>query len=186
MINLFADIFKISESPDKVICPPDQVFKNNNFEFLITIGGHIVEDSKEYSNLMILLKDIGEKEFILMENNGAIIPHHEKPFEAIFSTDSTLDEFDNKIKEFDEDFLIFSGNFFIFGQMETWGIYVCEYPTIIIVGCIMELSNRFRDIYNIKGNGYEELKSFLDKELKNWEKSGMKEEFLNNYQFVNQ
>ena len=188
-MNKTLDIFKVSDSPSKVICPPDQVFKNSNFEYLITRGGHLVEDASQYGLLMDFLTEIGEKEFVLKENLGATIIDDERtiPLEAIFSTKSNLTDFDEKLKDFDEivDMAGFILHWFVNGQKDSWGIYISEYPTINIIGCLPELANGFRKIFNIKEDGYEQEKSFLESEFECAKSLNAKKDFLANYKIKN-
>lgn len=176
-----SDIFFISASAEDVVCPPDQVFRNEDFDFLITAGGHLVEDHIEYHVFMMLLKEIGEQEFTIRENLGATITSRTVPFQATFSSESTLDEFDRKIKEFDEHFGLTPWHWFVHGQKGTWGIYIAEYPTVNIIGCLPELTDKFRTVFRISDNGYDEESSFLDKEFELAKDSDMKRTFLDNY-----
>ena len=178
------DIFEISNLSDKVICPPDQVFKNKEFDFLITRGGHLVENNLQYQMFMKLLKENGEQEFTIRENLGATITERTKPFET-FSVDSTLDVFDNKIKEFDKYFGLTPWHWFVHGQKENWGIYISEYPTVIIIGCDQNLTRKFRMVFNVIDNGYKQEKEFLDKEFSVSKDSDFKRQFLDNYKIKN-
>lgn len=183
------DIFRVSDSPEKIICPPEQVFQNSNFEYLLTSGGHLVEDTSQYGLLMDFLKKIGEKEFVIRENLGATITESQRtiPLESIFSTESNLTDFNKKLKEFDE-IEYMAGtilHWFVNGQMDTWGIYISEYPTINIIGCLPELANGFRKIFNITDNGYNQEKSLLESEFKSAKSSTFRKEFLANYKIKN-
>ena len=65
--TLARQIFKISDTKDKVICPPEQVFASENFVISVTMGGHyVVWGDEEYQKLMTLLKEIGETEFYIL------------------------------------------------------------------------------------------------------------------------
>jgi len=176
-----SNIFEIAESSDKVVCPPAQVFKNENMDFLLTIGGHIVEDKSEYQRLMNLLIEIGEENFLIRENLGATITDRTIPFEAKISVKSTLDEFNNKIKEFDKHFGLTPWHWFVNGQKKTWGIYISEYPTVNIIGCDQSLTEKFRTVFNIIDNGYEKEKEFLNQEFNVAKDANFKRQFLDNY-----
>lgn len=176
-----SNIFEVSESHQNVICPPDQVFKNSDFEFLFTIGGHLVDDSSEYQFFMKLLKDMGEDGFTIKENFGATITERTKPFEATFSVDSTLGEFDSKIKEFDEHFGLTPWHWFVHGQKANWGIYISEYPTVNIIGCEPGISTKFKNAFKIIDNGYNQIQPFLEKEFEIANESDLKDKFTSNY-----
>ena len=176
-----SDIFNIAGSTDKVICPPDQVFKNHDFEFLITAGGHLVEDEIEYSNFMKLLEKIGETEFTVKENIGATLTERETAFEAKLSVSSSLEDFDAKIREFDEHFGMVIWHWFVYGQSKKWGIYIAEFPTINIIGCTSELADDFRKIFKIEGNGYEQQSELLLNEFKLLKEPKDRNRFFKNY-----
>lgn len=65
-------VFKISWDKKITLCPPEQVFERDDFKFLLTKGGNLVDNEIEYEKLMTVLKNIGEKEFFIVENIGAI------------------------------------------------------------------------------------------------------------------
>lgn len=176
-----SDIFHVAESIDKVICPPDQVFRNQDFEFLLTAGGHLVEDDEQYNDLMRLLIEIGETTFTIKENIGATLTDRKKTFEALFSVNSDLKEFDSKIGEFDEHFGMTILHWFVHGKSKNWGIYIAEYPTINIIGCTSELTGKFRKVFGIKGNGYEQEKELLHIELKLLDDPDDRKKFFENY-----
>ena len=161
-----SDIFNIGATKEEVICPPEQVFKLETFEFLFTIGGHLVDNEIEYRKLMTTLKDIEETQFMVTENIGATLTERTIPFEAVFSVNSSLEDFDKKISEFDENFMMVPWHFFVNGESNKWGIYVSAYPTILVIGCIPEIANDFREVYEIKGYGLDDLETFIAKEFK--------------------
>jgi hypothetical protein len=165
MKNNKADIFFIRESADKIVCPPEQVFKNIDFEFLFTTGGHLVDNNEQYLSLLKVLIDIGENEFTIRENLGATLTERNIPFEATFSVNSQLDDLNKAIKKFDPYFGMIPWHFFVYGHKDNWGIYVAEFPTIIIIGCTSDLVEKFRKVYGIRENGYKALKPLLDKEF---------------------
>ena len=180
-----SDIFSIADSPDKVVCPPNQVFKNKDFIFLLTDGGHIVDDAIQYYMFMMMLKEIGEKEFTIRENIGATLTHRSEPFETTFSVDNTLDDFDKKIKEFDEHFGLTTLHWFVHGQKGNWGIYLAEWPTVNIIGCTTDLIDKFKAVFKIVGNGYSQVKELLDQEFRVTKDSEMEKEFIENYKIKN-
>ena len=98
-MDIAFDIFFVADSIDRVVCPPDQVFRNEKFEFLLSYGGHLVEDAQQYSKLMAFWEEIGENGFSLRENFGATTPsnNRKEPLSAYFSTRSTLGEFNHQL-----------------------------------------------------------------------------------------
>ena len=158
-------IFNVTTDKQKVICPPEQVFVRPEFDFLLTIGGDLINDEKEYDKFRTTLKNIGEKEFYIHENLGATVTDRNKPFQ--FTINLTLDynEFQEKVRTFEPPFGWFINHFFVYGQNENWGIYIAEFPTINIIGCDKNLSDKFRQVFSIKGNGFTELKDFINKEF---------------------
>jgi len=176
-------IFKISSDKTKVICPPDQVFKKDNFEFLLTIGGNLADNEIEYQNLMTVLRNIGETEFFIVENIGATETNRETPLIGRLSTDSNFSSFQKMGQTFDPNFGWIINHFFVFGNNENCGIYICEYPTINIIGCDKKLANAFRDLCLINGNGFEELDEFISKEFQI--NPDLKTQLINNYRLEN-
>ena len=172
-------IFMLGESKESAICPPNQIFVNPNFNFLLTTGGNLAEGEKEYENLMILLQEIGEKEFYIFENIGATLPSTDETFFAKIPTNSDSKYFDQLVKSYKPPFGFATNNFFIFGQNQNWGIYICECPTINIIGCIPEFEEKFRKAFNIGGNGYSKLKSLIREEFLN--RKDLIEKFVENY-----
>ena len=177
-----SEIFNIEELTQNVICPPKQVFKNKEFDFLFVDGGHLVNDNAQYEEFMFLLKELGEESFVLKENLGATITERLKPHSLEFSVNSTLEEFNKKIKEVvDEHFGMAILHWFVHGNRNDWGIYIAEYPTINIFGCKTELSQKFRDVFKIESNGYNQQKELLDIEFKHSQNQNIKLEFNSNY-----
>lgn len=157
-------IFKVSTDKTNVICPPDQVFVNPNFDFLLTIGGDLIEDEKEYDKLIEILKRIGETEFYIRENIGISDTDRMVPFEKTIIIKDTYQNFQRNVRSFEPPFGWSSHDFYINGQQESWGIYICEYPTINIIGCDKKLTDAFRQVFSINKNGYEDLKEFIGQE----------------------
>lgn len=163
-----SEIFHVSESAEKVICPPDLVFRNQDFEFLLAEGGHLVEDDAQYYDFMKLLKEIGETGFTIKENLGATLTDRTTPLKATFSVNSNLKEFYDKMWELDEHMpsAMTTLHWFIHGESKGWGLYMAEFPTINIIGCKSGLTEKFRRVFKIEGSGYEQEKELLNGELK--------------------
>jgi len=159
-------IFKIATDKQKVICPPDQVFLRPDYDFLLTIGGDLVTDKNEYEKLTELLKKIGETEFYICENIGATTTERNTPYQTTITLRDDYRTFKEKVSEFEPPFGWTAHHFYVFGQKECWGIYICEYPTINIIGCDKKLLNAFREVFSINGNGYNNLKEFIGQEYK--------------------
>jgi hypothetical protein len=166
--NITTTVFKMSNNKEGAIYPPEQVFWKQDFLYLLTKGGYIVNDEVEYQKLMDCLRKIGGKEFSILENFGTQVTDREIPFYAKISISSSLSDFDNIIKQFDPVFGLMPYHFFIYGQNDSWGIYLCEYPTINIIGCRESLVQDFSKVFNIKGNGFEDEKDFIGKEYENY------------------
>jgi hypothetical protein len=197
-------VFKLSRESN-VISPPDQVFLNPEFNFLLTIGHFPVNDKEEYDKFISLLKEIGETEFYILENWPMDEPETDKlvieeagrepsdpeldekikalervfgtadqlkklrkewisvgrPYSAKFAIGTSFKEFKNELNALipRTDFSMY--DFYVFGQNPKWGIYLCECPTINIIGCLNDLSDRFAWVFKITGNGFEELEDFI-------------------------
>lgn len=158
-------VFTSGTDKTNVICPPAQVFIKDDFDFLLTIGGHLADNEVEYQKLMQVLKKISEKQIYIVENLGATETERSLPFQASLAVESTFDQFIDLVNQFDHPSAWFINHFFIFGDLDSWGIYISEYPTINIVGCWPELTARFQQAYSIEGNGLADLEDFLFKEF---------------------
>lgn len=176
--KILSQIFKLGHSKEHAICPPHQVFANPDFIFSLTIGGHLVDNEKEYKALMDLLKELGEDEFYLVENLGATITKQLVPFKLTTPINSNFHYFDQQVKSFDPPFGFISSHFFVFGKNLNWGIYICEYPTVNIIGCVPDLAKKFRKVFRIKGNGYCRLEPFIKQEFAN---NKLLAQFIKNY-----
>jgi hypothetical protein len=166
--KLARPIFKISDSKDKVICPPEQVFVNPNFVLSVTIGGHyIVWGDEEYQKLMTLLKEIGEAEFYILENIGATLTERDIPYQTTINVNSNFDSFKALLDSFDPPFGLMINSFFMFGKSENWGIYICELPTINIIGCTKGLIEKFSSALDIGKYDTREIENFIEKEFQN-------------------
>ena len=95
---------------------------------------------------------------------GATTTERTIPLKACIPINSSFDEFAQVIDSFDPPMGIYINHFYAFGQNPNWGIYLCENPTLNIVGCTAELQNRFAQVFSIKGNGYSEVKEFISQE----------------------
>jgi hypothetical protein len=160
-------VFKSGQLQSNVICPPDQVFSRDTFNFLLTSGGHLAGGEDEYNKLMRALKSLGEKEFYVVENLGATQTVPREPYNACFSVDSNLEYFNQVVDNFDPPFGFFINHFYVFGDNPNWGIYICEYPTMNIIGCENQLSEMFAQVFDIESNGYEVQKEFIGWEYQN-------------------
>jgi len=172
-------VFKISSIKKNAIYPPEQVFLKQNFRYMLTIGGHIADTEIQYQKLMNCLKKLNEQDFFILENLGTTIADKEKPFYAKIPVSSNLSYFNNIISQFDPVFGLLPYHFFLYGRNDSWGIYLCEYPTINIIGCREYLVKEFSEIFNIKGNGFSSLKKFITKEFQN--NSELIQTLINNY-----
>lgn len=172
-------VFKISNNKEDAIYPPKQVFYKPDFEYMLTIGGHIASTEAEYRKLMACLKQLNEQFFFIRENLGLNATDREIPFYAKIPVSSSLLDFNNIIKQFDPVFGLLPYHFFVYGQNENWGIYLCEYPTINIIGCRENYVRNFSEVFNIKGNGFNTLKDFIYKEYENY--PDILQKLINNY-----
>lgn len=73
-------------------------------------------------------------------------------------------------------------NISVYGDNPNWGIYICEYPTILIFGCTEEIAPLFRQVYEIKGNGYAQQDDSVSWEYGGW--SHLKDELIQNYHLL--
>jgi len=177
--NMTTSVFKISSIKERAVYPPEQVFLKQDFLYMLTKGGYIVNNEIEYQKLMDCLKKLEEKEFYILENLGPQVTDREIPFYAKIPVSSSLSDFDNIIKQFDPVFGLLPYHFFIYGQNDSWGIYLCEYPTINIVGCRENYVKDFSKVFNLKGNGFEGEKNFICMEYKGYPE--MMQTLINNY-----
>jgi len=166
MKQMKTSVFKVSNAKENVIYPPNQVFMKSDFQYMLTKGGGFIDDIG-YIKLMDCLRKLGEKEFYILENMGANITDRETPFYSKISVSSTLQDFNRIVYQFDPIFGLIPYHFFIYGQNENWGIYLCEYPTINIIGCNESLVQDFSVIFAIRGNGFDDQKDFISLEYQN-------------------
>jgi hypothetical protein len=172
-------VFRVSTDKEHCICPPNQVFVDISFEYLLTIGGDLVDNEYEYDKLRLLLQNNGETEFYILENIGETVTNRDVPFQATISLDDDYDSFQKTVQSFDAPFGWTMNHFFVFGCSGHWGIYMSEYPTINIIGCKKELTEDFGKLYAIDGNGFKALEDFLNKE---WQSEpNLKKQFINVY-----
>ena len=175
-------VFKVSNVKEGAIYPPEQVFGKPDFLYMLTIGGHITRTEVEYQKLMDCLRKLNEQDFFILENLGLTVTDRKAPFYAKIPTSSNLSDFDNIIKQFDSVFGLLPYHFFVYGQNDSWGIYLCEYPTINIIGCRENYVRDFSEVFNIKGTGINALKDFIAKEYEDYPE--MFQELINNYSLV--
>src|SRR5690606_7048615 len=115
--------------------PPDQLFKPLDFEFLLTSGGGLVDNSSEYERLMNVFQQIGETVIYITENTVS----NDTPFKRELSIDSDFEFYKHMEKDYDPVFGLTTGHFFVYGKDSgDWCIYMCEHPTINIIGCRMQ------------------------------------------------
>jgi hypothetical protein len=160
-------VFTPPFAPKEAVTPPDLVFANPQFGFLLTWGGHLAGDEAEYQRLMRLLGEMGETHFHLVENQGAsVVPGApaRPPFTARFAVSSTLAQFQEVVDGFDPPFGFSINHFYVFGQRPSWGMYMCEHPTLLLIGCVPEWQERFAQVYGLVGNGYASLAPFIAQE----------------------
>jgi len=157
-------VFKLSEKKQDVISPPKQVFVNTKFQFLLTIGHYLADNETEYQKLINLLKELNEKEFYLLENLGATVTDRSVPHEKIISVKDDFESFDRIVKSIEPPFGFAINSFYVFGQNTNWGIYICENPTINIIGCTPDLALKFSEVFNVVGNGFLEQVDFIARE----------------------
>ena len=176
---MITSVFKISNTKEGAIYPPEQVFWKQDFLYMLTIGGHIASTEVDYQKLMSCLRKLNEQDFFILENLGLTITDREIPFYAKIPVSSSLSNFDNIVKQFDPVFGLLPYHFFVYGQNDSWGIYLCEYPTINIIGCRENYVKDFSEVFNIKGNGFDTLKDFIGKEYENYPE--LLQKLINNY-----
>ncbi len=158
-------VFKVTTDKQKVICPPEQVFVRPDYDYLLTIGGDLIDNEDEYNRLRTTLKNIGETEFYIQENLGATITDRNEPFKITINLTADYKEFQDKVRAFEAPFGWSINHFFVYGQNKNWGIYIAEYPTINIIGCDRQLADKFGQVFSISGNGYADLKAFITREF---------------------
>lgn len=146
-------------------CPPEQVFVRPEFDYLLTIGGDLIDNEDEYEKLRTTLRNIGETEFYIHENLGATITDRNEPFKITINLTDDYKEFQEKVSAFEPPFGWSINHFFVYGKNGNWGIYIAEFPTINIIGCDKKLSDKFRQVFSINGNGYTDLKEFITTEF---------------------
>lgn len=185
MIEPFLDpeikkIFKLSNNTSS-ICPPEQVFVDNNFSFLVTVGGHIADNEEEYTDLMLLLRELNERDYVIKQNfcfESSSSKNNRN--HAVISVYSNIDTFNSVIKDFEpKPSGFYQGDFFIYGSNPKWGIYICEYPTINIISCESSLTSLFAKVFKIEGTGFEKLREFITHEY--YKKNGLLTTLIKNY-----
>jgi len=153
----------ISDTTENPNGLPEQLFVPEHFDFLLTIGGNLVENEEEYNAFTSFLREVGEKEFFLREHSTQL--GRSVPFERRFSVVTKYQEFEKEIKDY-SDFGLQVASWYVYGNLRDWGIYLAELPTINIIGCERHLSDKFRQVFKISGSGYDELKDFIRQEFR--------------------
>jgi hypothetical protein len=174
-----SNVFRINWGKGEFLSLPNQVFNKSNFEFLLTIGGNLVDNEIEYQKLMTVLQGLGETDFFIVENIGFVETNNKISFAGKLSTNSDFDSFQKLGYDYDTYLGWSSGNFFIYGMNENWGIYICEYPTINVIGCDKKYAIVFRDVFGIAGDGFDELDEFVSKEFQ--QNPDLKQQLIQNY-----
>jgi hypothetical protein len=136
---------------------PNQVFRNPDFKFLVTVGGHLVDDYIQYHVFMQLLQELGEETYTVECKSDS--------FRATISTKSKLEDFDFKIWAHDQNWGMLPYDWLVYGSNDSWGIYISEHPFINVIGCYDNLVTKFRSIFNIEHNGYDQVKMLLNNEF---------------------
>lgn len=111
-------------------------------------------------------------------------PFVERPFTAKFSLNSTYNEFMERTECYEPPFGLGVHDFYVFGQSLNWGIYMCEYPTIHIIGCTKESKEKFSSAFNLNGNGFSELEKFITMEYNGSKRIELKQKLSDNYKLL--
>ena len=142
----------------------------NSPERHMQIKGHLYYDN-EHDILMRKRTMIGEDgKLQVVENlpNNRNIDNQyasDSPFKGVIKTCEGFDAFRRLETTFDPHFGLILSNFYIFGANPNWGIYLCEYPAIKLIGCIDRYIPAFKDAFNIRGTGFEEVEPLLEQEF---------------------
>lgn len=172
-------VFKINSEGNESFFPPEQIFDKKNFEFLLTMGCYLADNETEYQKLMSFLRSLGETEIFIVQNIELDWVKESERFVSKLPIESTLNSYIELGNIFDLNFGWIISNFFAYGKNADWGIYLCEYPTINIIGCSKQYVQNFKEIYGIKGNGFEELDEFISQEYQS--RPHLKEQLIENY-----
>ena len=154
---------------------PDQLFIQKGFDFLLTIGGYLVDRESEFDDFNALLVEIGESEFVIQEHSTE--SGRSTPFERTFSVPAKYKDFEKEI----ETYSVFGpqvASWYVSGKSQDWGIYLAELPSINIIGCRPYLADKFRQVFKISNSGYSELRDFIRREFR---KEEIIEQFETNY-----
>lgn len=180
MNNNISIVFNTNQDGRADIYPPSQMFANKNFKFLIASGGWLVDNEQQYDKLMSALKNLGETSIHILEHK----PKEDKelPFVWELPTDSGHNRLLQMANSLEPKGRWYMVNVFIYGDNPNWGIYVCEYPTILIIGCIEEYVPLFREVYNIKGNGFAQEDDFISREYGS--RPHLRAELIKNYHLL--
>jgi hypothetical protein len=173
-INL---VFNVDSEGRSNLYPPSQIFVNKDFKFLIALGGWLVDNDQQYNELMAALRKLGETSMYIVEQK--VKEDNEPPFIWEVSTNGShadllpLEHFPEPPGRW------YMTHVFVYGDNPNWGIYVCEYPTILIIGCIEEYLPIFRKVYDIKGNGFAQQDDFISQEYGS--RPLLRDELIKNY-----
>lgn len=157
-------VFSMSADDKKCIHPPEQVFANPDFKFIISVRGLVV-DEEHYNSFIQLLKEIGETEFYILEHIGVTKTDRTIPFQTTITLNTTYTSFKHKIHQFEHPLGWYINHFYIFGNNNSWGIYSCECPTIDIIGCKPELLGKFKQVFPAKRAEFLGTKDLLEYEF---------------------
>lgn len=173
-------VFSTNQDGRADIFPPSQMFANKNFKFLIAMGGWLVDNDQQYDKLMVALKNIGETSIHILEHKQT--EDKEFPFDWELPTDgnhSLLLQMADNLEPKGRWGMV---NIFVYGDNPNWGIYICEYPTILIIGCIEEYVPVFRQVYELEGNGFAQQDDFISLEYEGW--PHLRNELIKNYHLL--
>lgn len=173
-------VFKTNQNGKADIFPPSQMFVNENFKFLIALGGWLVDNDQQYDKLMEALRNIGETRMHLLEQKQT--EDKETPFDWEVPTDSNHQLLRQMADDLEPKGRWGMVNIFVYGDNPNWGIYICEYPTILIIGCIEEYVPLFKSVYEVKGNGFAQEDDFISREYEGW--PHLRNELIKNYHLM--
>jgi hypothetical protein len=176
--QVFLDSFSLGH----VVSPPERVFAQADFVTLLTQNVDLFDDEEQYQAFLRVLVRLGEHSFQLVENLGATRSEPRAPYTASFSVESTYAQFQAVVEAFDPPFGFFINHFYLFGQQPTWGIYLCEWPTMTLIGSLPALQPEFAHVFAIQGNGYAVLREFIGREFQ--AAPALQELFEQNYQLL--
>ena len=160
-------VFEVNDDPVASICPPDQVFKPL-YRFLFQVGGcSFAEDQDEFGAWMDCFYSAGDEQFAIVENIGCTETAREHPTRTVYPIGTNYTIYDEAEKALHEPhpFRLCINHYHIFGKSANWGLYLAEWPTLLIIGCKVEFVDLFRDKLNIKVNGFADIDDFVREEF---------------------